>query len=219
MLTVLCPSRGRPEKARECYDSFLATRHNAESIMIFVIDEDDPAIAEYQVPILMIEPGRPGMTDALNAAAKRHWDTAEVIGFVGDDHRFRTSGWDEIFLAQLRASGGGLAYANDLARFDIPTQIFGSSVIWRTLGWMALPGAQHLYLDNTWRVLGEGLDQLYYFPDVVIEHMHPTLAKADWDEGYARVNASSMYAHDQRAFEDWVTNQAAEDIARVRAAL
>lgn len=219
MLTVLCPSRGRPDKAEECYRSFLDTRHETESSMVFVLDEDDGSAPDYDVPIQLVERGRPGMTDALNAALKTVWDQAEVIGFVGDDHRFRTSGWDKIFIDQLRAVEGGLVFANDLARHDIPTQIFGSAKIWKALGWMALPEAQHLYLDNTWRVIGDELDRLYYFPDVVIEHMHPSLQKGDWDEGYATVNASAMYDHDQKAFGTWLESHAQEDIARVRAAL
>jgi hypothetical protein len=219
MLTVLCPSRGRPDQARECYQSFLATIHNPDTKMYFVIDHDDSTRAAYEVRYMVVDPGRPGMADALNAAVARIWEVPGVIGFVGDDHRFRTSGWDEIFLAQLETAGGGLAFANDLARSDIPTQIFGSSQIWRALGWMALPGAQHLYLDNTWREIGERLDRLYYFPDIVIEHMHPTVGKGVWDEGYQTVNAPAMYDHDAKVYAAWLSERVDTDIERIRAAL
>jgi hypothetical protein len=36
--------------------------------------------------------------------------------------------------------------------------------------------------------------------DVVIEHMHPIAGKAEWDEGYIRVNDGSMYATDAKSF-------------------
>lgn len=161
------------------------------------------------------------MTDPLNTALRLHWDR-EVVGFVGDDHRFRTSGWDKIFFDQLRVAGPGLCYGNDLNRpdGDIPTEVFGSSVIWKVLGWMALPAARHLFLDNTWRVIGEGIGRLFYFPDVVIEHVHPAYGKAEWDDQYRELNASTTYQEDGAAFQEWIdSGQAERDVERVRAAI
>lgn len=220
MLTVLCPSRARPDNAAECYRSFIDTRHNPDSELYFVLDEDDSTAADYDVPIKLVERGRPGMTDALNTAARHAWNQSEIVGFVGDDHRFRSPGWDQVFIDQLAAAGGGLAYANDLnwQLGEIPTQIFGSSSIWKALGWMALPTAQHLYLDNAWRAIGDGLGRLFYFPDIVIEHLHPAFGKAEWDEGYRAVNSEAMYIHDRLAFNAWITNDLTEDLARVRLA-
>jgi hypothetical protein len=185
--------------------------------MLFVIDEDDPSV--YDVPVFHVKRGRPGMTDALNAATAEMWDQYEVMGFVGDDHRFRTSGWDSQFTSFLRQSGPGLAYGNDLVRDDIPTQIFGSSAIWKALGWMANPLCRHLYLDNTWRVIGDSVERLFYFPDVIVEHMHPTVGKAEWDEGYRAVNAPEVYSADGQGFAAWLANTAEVDVERVRAVL
>lgn len=218
-LVVLCPSRGRPDKAKECYQAFLDTRHLTSTEMRFVLDEDDPAGSSYDVPLFHVKRGRPGMTDALNEAAALMWDPFDIVGFIGDDHRFRTSGWDEMFTSVLRQSGPGLVYGNDLIRDDIPTQIFGSSVIWKTLGWMALPTARHLYLDNTWRVLGDSLERLFYMPDVIVEHMHPTVGKAAWDAQYQVVNDPALYSSDGQAFAAWLADGAEADVERVRAVL
>ena len=215
-LVVLCPSRARPQQAKECYQAFLDTRHMTDSEMFFVIDEDDTS--GYDVPVFHVKRGRPGMTDALNAALPMVWDR-EIVGFIGDDHRFRTSGWDTYFTDFLRQKGPGLVYGNDLARDDIPTQIFGSSVIWQALGWMALPTARHLYLDNAWRVIGDSVNRLFYMPDVVVEHMHPTLGKAEWDAQYRAVNAPEVYSADGQAYETWLADGAAADVEKVRAVL
>lgn len=223
-LLVLCPSRGRPEKALECFDTFRRTVDRQTSSIIFVIDEDDPELDRYwaNVPVHTVKPsGRRGMTGPVNTAISKYWNAYDTIGFVGDDHRFRTDGWDRIFIEHLKSVGGGLAYGNDLAwpNGEIPTQIFGSSGIWKALGWMCLPTADHLYLDNAWRVVGDGLQKLFYFPDVVIEHVHPAFGKAEWDEGYKAVNSSEMYSHDRAAFETWLSSgQAVEDVERVRSA-
>lgn len=220
-LVVLCPTRSRPDNAAACHRSFLDTRHATDSELIFVLDEDDDLDGYSGLPqIVVASSGRRGMTDPLNTALSQVWEKHDIVGFVGDDHRFRTSGWDIIFADQLRASGPGLIYANDLARADIPTQVFGSSIIWQALGWMALPPCRHLYLDNAWSFVGEGIERFYYFPDVVIEHMHPTMGKSEWDEQYRQLNASATYQEDGAAFQEWINSgQAQLDVERVRAAI
>lgn len=219
-LLVLCPSKGRPEKAQELLDSFNATKRLDDTKLVFVIDEGE---VDYPGLLAIIPPsGRRGMVDPLNTAYRviaenETWDT---IGFVGDDHRFRTPGWDAIFSEILAAGGGGLIYGNDLnwPNGEIPTMIFGSAWVWDALGWMALPSCQHLYVDNAWRVIGEETNRLWYVPEVIIEHVHPAYSKAEWDEGYRAVNSSEMYSHDRAAFEAWLQRGADEDIGRVRSA-
>ena len=68
-IVVLCPSRGRPGKALEAHWSFLDTRRSPDTEMLFVIDEDDPLGSKYQVPLVRVPRGRPGMTDVVNHAA------------------------------------------------------------------------------------------------------------------------------------------------------
>lgn len=223
-LLVLCPSRARPEAAAQAYESFTDTRRLSGSQISFVIDDDDPTIHEYVGDYSTIQQSSPGnMVAALNQAALwaiEHWGP-RYIGFIGDDHRFRTSGWDAAIVGLLDARGGGLAYGNDLfwPKGEIPTQIFMSSSIVSALGWMGLPTCTHLYIDNAWRVIGESLARLFYMPDIIVEHLHPAGGKAPWDEGHLRVNTPEMYNHDRLAFEEWLRTEATRDIERVRSAL
>lgn len=218
-LVVICPSRGRPDKAKEAYDSFLKTRRDIGTDILFVIDNDDETLLDYNIPFITPDHAG-GMGNALNAAALPLVDQYDYIGFIGDDHRFRTENWDGLITDELAATGGGIAYGNDLMQsINLPTQVFMDSVIVKTLGWMALPGAKHLYLDDTWKHLGEGIGNLLYFPQIIIEHLHPASGKAAWDEGYRRVNDQSVYQHDFGVFSEWRDNEYARDVARVRAAL
>ena len=216
---MLCPSRSRPRSALEAYQSFTDTA-TGDSTFLAVVDLDDTHLPSYRVLDVPIEVDVPrgGMVATLNEAARRYLDGFDYIGFIGDDHRFRTPGWDTKFMEVLDANGGGMAYGNDLfwPRGEIPTQIVMSSKIIAALGWMALPTCQHLYVDNVWKVLGDGADALFYFPNYVIEHLHPAAGKASWDEQYLRLNSDERYAADRKAFETWVATQAPEDIARVR---
>ena len=227
-IAVLCPSRGNPKALNEALASFHDTVMDAETRFIAVLDENDPMLAEYiatldagywdYIPVPESESGN--MNLALNYAAIQTAEKYDIVGFIGDDHRFRTKGWDRIVKKVLSDAGGGFLYGNDLYMGDyLPTQVFISSPIIRALGWMGLPGARHLYLDNTWKYLGENTDSLYYLPDIVIEHMHPVAGKGEWDENHKRVNTDEMYAHDRAVYDAWVKTSAPTEVEKVRAAI
>lgn len=220
MLIVMCPSRGRPQKAREAFESFIATKRLPSTTMIFLVDEDDPYLPEYtaSLPVKLNTGEGGGMGPVINGNVETFVHTADILGFIGDDHRFRTPDWDVAVTSAL--SKGGIAYGNDLSRPDLPTQVFISSRIVAALGWFCLPGALHLYLDDTWATLGNRADCLHYLEDVVIEHVHPVYGKAESDEGYQRVNHPSVYSHDGQIYAQWLeSGQADKDAATVRSLL
>jgi len=216
MLTVLMPSRGRERQAGEAFDAFMDTKLRSDTRMLIVQDWDEPGYEG--LPVMHVHPPDQGMAPALNAGLD--YTTADIVGFIGDDHRFRTPGWDEAIIAANDEMAGGIVYGNDLLRGEeLASQVFMDRRITSALGWMALPGAKHLFLDDTWMALGQALGRLKYLADVHIEHLHPTAGKADWDENYNRVNAPAMYEHDAAIFHAWMADQLEDDVAKVRAAL
>lgn len=236
-IVVLCPTRGRPERARAMAETFRATALRIASELVLVVDDDDPYLDAYQAipasvravalgPIpapdlvrVMVLPRADSrnLTTATNLAAARAWDEDVVIGHVGDDHAFRTPGWDRRVLDVLREPG--VAYGDDLLQGPVlPTAVFMSAIIPRTLGWYALPGTRHMKIDTAWKTLGEGLARLHYLPDVVIEHLHPAAGKADDDEGYATARAGRE--RDKRVYKRWVEKGGlARDLDRLRRAI
>lgn len=229
-LTVIVPSRGRPQAARELAQAFASTC-TADTRLVFAVDEDDPTLPDYSdVPRSWADCSRPvvmlGIADApstmvktLNAAALAEAGLREpsfALGFMGDDHRPRGMGWDAAYLDALRDLGTGVVYGDDLIQgANLPTQCAMTADIVRALGFMAPPVLRHLCVDNFWRDLGQAADCLCYLPDVVIEHMHPIAGKADWDDGYRRVNAGDVYDADERAYADWSAAHFAESVAKV----
>lgn len=233
-LTVIVPSRGRPEAARTLAQAFASTC-TADTRLIFAVDDDDPTLPEYSdVPRSWYDVHRPSinlcivdnpstMVHALNAVA--HYEVEVfgqppyAVGFMGDDHCPRTVGWDARYLDALRDLGTGIVYGNDLfQQHRLPTQVAMTSDIVRAVGYMAPPALRHLFVDNTWLRWGKSLDRIRYLPDVIVEHRHPVAGKAQWDEGYLRVNSGEVARHDEAAFNTYCREQLDDDLAKIRAA-
>ena len=221
-LVVVVPSRGRPQAARELAEAFADTC-TADTQLVFSLDDDDPTLDQYPEPRL-VGPNR-SMVEALNAAAVAYargllglLDAPFAVGFLGDDHRPRTKGWDASYLEALRELGSGIVYGNDLLqRAELPTQCAMTTDIVTALGYMAPPALTHLYVDNVWLELGRRAECGRYLPDVVVEHCHPIAGKAAWDEGYERVNNAAMYRRDEQAFLNYFVCGLTGDVMKIRA--
>lgn len=229
-LIVIVPSRERPHAARELAEAFAGTIQ-AETELWFAVDDNDPTLDEYKalmrsaadigVAIWVEVVSSPcTMVHALNEVARTA--TTErpfAIGFQGDDHRPRTKGWDAAYLAALRELGTGIVYGDDLLqRQNLPTQCAMTADIVQALGYMAPPTLHHMYVDNFWRELGRNADCLRYLPNVVVEHLHPVAGKAQWDEGYIRVNDQTVFARDEDAFRQYLQHDMAAAAELVRQA-
>lgn len=217
---MVVPSRGRPHTVAELAAAFRETC-TADTALLFAVDMSDETWPDYERAAEQANPSGRGsvfairspstsMVEALNLGVRlvleNDWG-AEAIGFMGDDHRPRTRGFDRAYLDALAAKSG-IVYGDDLLqRENLPTQCAMSVTLVKALGHMAPPVLAHLYLDNYWLTLGRTAGCITYLPDVVVEHVHPVAGKAVWDEGYARVNGRSMYLRDREAFEAyWVAN-------------
>lgn len=224
-MIVLCPSRGRPERARAAMESARDTASDPSSYRYLVlVDWDDPTFAGYVdqgLDIMGVEAG--GYVSALNQAALVYADTEDIIGAYQDDLLFRTPGWDDRVRETLATPG--IAYGDDLLQGEWhPTAIFMSTAIIRALGWIALPTLRHQWADDVWKALGNAAGCLRFMPDVVIEHLHPAAHKAPMDAGYERVfgensGAQEQATSDYNACQDWLSGAMASDVAKVRAVL
>lgn len=224
-LAVIVPTRGRPGNAARLTEAF-REKDTLNAVPVFVADESDPELPAYrrlldegEIPRLMVcrSPGR-GMCGPLNYAALRYADVYEAVGFMGDDHIPRTTGWEDRVLDALDSLEPRVVYGNDLLQGpNLPTAVFLQSRMIRAMNMMAPPVMRHLYLDNFWKELGEQLGGLVYLEDVVIEHLHPVNGKAEWDERYRAVNAPEADREDREAWLAYRSGvQFEETLNRVR---
>lgn len=216
-LLTLVPTRNRVENALELLDVWYNTTTEDSSGLIFVVGTEDPRLSEYLHKLpnehVLTFPER-GLVKALNYASPLYWDEYEGIGFMGDDHRPRTLGWDRHYLECLRKNGPGLVYGDDLLMGQqIPTHVFISSPIVKSLGYFGHPSFTHLCVDVAWKDLGESLGRLFYLDHVIVEHMHPAAGKADEDAGYKHVNSKAMVRIDEKALENYRRNILQNEVA------
>jgi hypothetical protein len=225
-LTMIIPSMGRPEGARQAALSALDNAVLPTTAVIVAVDgpheygqvREYTSIARPGIGVAFDDRHR-GMVATLNRYAILHvgsemlvdhlsrneWLESECrtvithVGFMGDDHRVRTRGWDQ---ALTEAAGPvGIAYGDDLIQgVELPTAVVMGADIVRMLGQMVPPTLQHLFVDDYWKALGIGIGALEYVPDVVIEHLHPSAGKAEMDESYAVTNHPDRYESDGAAW-------------------
>lgn len=228
-MLVIVPSRGRPQNIRRLIDAWVETE--AEATLLVAIDDDDPQIDNY-MNVMKHAPNdeqyqlfvgqRLRLAGTLNhivmeRVLREGTLGSDIIGFMGDDHVPRTMQWDAHIVMTFHNDGLGIIYGNDLIQGpNLPTAVFMSAAIIRSLGYMVPPGLTHMYLDNTWKVWGEGMGRLTYLPHVIIEHMHPIAGKVEWDDRYVEVNAGHQYAADEAAYKNYLATRIAYDLNKLR---
>lgn len=210
---MIVPSRKRPKACAELLEEFLKTSEDAE--ILFGLDDDDKS--EFPTAVLEAAEINPRlrMGGTLNLLANKYAEKYEYIGFMGDDHRPRTQGWDRI-LCDAIGDKPGVAYGDDLLQgANLPTAVVLSSSIVQKIGYMVPPTLVHMYMDNFWRDFGDKLGNLQYRPDVIIEHLHYLAGKAINDLQYQEVNSSSVYENDRIAYGLYQAGQFDKDIKKV----
>lgn len=224
MIACMVPSRGRPQNVAELIEAWTTTTTGVygQPHLHIAIDDDDPELDGYlaidlpKFATLWRGPRR-RLGGTLNWLAPILAQRCNVIGFMGDDHRPRSFGWDHQVERSIVA-GDRVVYGNDLVQGqNLPTAVFMDSRIVLATGYFVLPGQIHLWMDNYWKTLGEQLQSLTYLPDMIIEHVHPITGKVGWDEHYVANNASHVWENDERIYKEWVATQMPADIAAIRA--
>lgn len=212
---LIVPSRKRQNKIEEFYRHFL--ENSSITDLCIGLDEDD--FSNYPVFDNVIYDINPNMNlgPKLNTISKKYCDSYKYIAFLGDDHLIKTKDWDKKLVAAISDIENGISYGNDLLQgANLPTAVLIDSKIIKRLGYMCPPNIKHLYLDNFWKEIGLALGTLRYLDDVIIEHMHFTVQKSQVDDIYAEVNSMSMYAHDKFYYDEYLFNDFANDIARLK---
>lgn len=221
-IVYLVPSRGRPHNIAQLVAAWAATSAGAADLVV-AVDDDDATLEQYrelELPAFaqLVTGPRLRLGGTLNALAPDLATRYRAVGFMGDDHRPRTSGWDAMLEEDLAPAA--VIYGNDLIQGPaLPTAVLLESSIVRTLGYYVPPGMLHLWLDNYWLELGRRLGTLRYDPRIVIEHVHPIAGRAEWDAGYAENNSAATWDADEARFRQYAAAELPAAIDAIRATI
>jgi len=220
-IITLVPTRGRPENALRLLEAIKETA--ALTDLVFCIDDDEKelyaGVSEACKNLdwaQVVAAPRMGLNGTLNHWANYYAPEYRFVCFMGDDHLPKTGDWDLDFAIAI-GKNLGIAYGDDLIQGEnLPTAVFMSADIINRLGFMSPPELKHLFMDNFWKHVGSELGNLNYLPEVIIEHMHYTVGKAEHDERYQAVNNAEMHLHDEQVFARYVQEQWPTDLAKLK---
>ena len=211
---VILPSRSRPDNVERCINAL--KENSVVSDFCVAIDDDQSDLYPRLDDVIYEVNPRLRMNGTLNLVANKYADKYKTIYFLGDDHLVKTKNWDRHLAEAINIKGYGLAYGNDLLQGkNLATAVMMSTNIIQTLGFMAPPKLIHLFMDNFWMTLGLKINSLYYFDDVIIEHLHPYVGKAEMDAGYAEANSVEVGSADQKEFVRYLSEEFEDDLKKV----
>ncbi len=194
----ILPSRSRPQNLKRLIEVGLPTP-------IFVrLDKDDPMLQGYMDICWPCERRsfigeRVALSEVYNRMLKARPDL-DWYGFLADDVIPETPGWDRLLVEA--AGKDGLAFGDDGINGDTHATHFvlGGDLV-RSVGWLALPGLDRLYIDTVWNDIAVERDVRRYLPEVKLTHLHFSNRRAMRDKTYKKHNK----ARDKSIYEAWTT--------------
>lgn len=218
-ILIIVPSRSGNSVRYPNVDRFIENwqvhSEGRSDLCVALDDDDDHKYPRRDGVIYEVNP-RIRMIPTLNQIAMKYKDQYKYIAFFGDDHVIQTP-WESKFINFFQTNKEvGIAYGNDLLQGPrLPTAVCLTSNIIDALGYMVPQNLIHMYADNFWLDLGNTLNIIKYFDEVIFEHIHPDNGKAVRDSQYA--DAASVAPYDQQQYQIYVNSiQRTDDINKIR---
>lgn len=199
LISVLLPSRGRPEMFARMYHSLVATATYPRQIEVVVyLDSDDLTKLEYpdetHVTIWYRGGGRCLLSETWNHCYAHA--QGEILMHCGDDVTFNTPGWDVRVREEFAKLPDriGLVYADDLSTNfpDLATHGFLHRRWVEAVGYFLPPLFSSDWNDVWISEVAKNVGRAVPMGDVVIEHHHYTFGKAERDQTHAEREERGM---------------------------
>jgi hypothetical protein len=224
-IAIVLPVRdgglGRHTRLTRCIESYYEMTEGLSDIHL-LHDEDEcdtyhaiaqqyPKIINYCIPIGI------SLMEKINIHALDIASKYKYVGFVGDDIVFKTQ-FESYFIEQLSLFDYGMVYGNDLV-WDgkLATHPFITSNAITAVGFFGCPAVQHNFFDNYWHTVFGNLEKVVYFPNIVMEHIHPIVGKENRDDIFNKIN--SKMKTDEIKFNRYMNANLIEDLNKIRACI
>lgn len=191
--------------------SFVATATEEPELsrLWFLVNRDDKERYDYEVntnfgavvpfqEMPMVERTNRGAAEAIVSGY-------DYIGWVADDNRFETPGWDQKVIEFLQRTP--VVFCNDVVSpGSKPSHVFMDSRIPKALGWFLHPQMRSTFFDDVWHDIGKALG-ITYLDDVRIPHL------------YVEKDNREDFFHDMEVYQTWQRHHMEEDIYKCRRVL
>lgn len=192
LISVLVPSRGRPDSFARMYRSLVATAVYPRQIEVVArLDLDDLSKSEYPWENGVRLTYLPGERTLLSSCWNECYQEAsgDILMHCGDDVTFNTPGWDQRVRDEFAKIPDriGLVYGDDLSTNfpDLATHGFMHRRWVETVGYFLPPLFSSDWNDVWISDVAKRVKRMVPIPDVVIEHHHYTFGKAERDKTHA----------------------------------
>jgi hypothetical protein len=192
MISILCPSRGRPELAKRLVDTAKDTANNIDNVEFkFYLNDDDPALEKYY-KLLDSSLYTVGPHQSTCFSWNQLADNAkgDILFLAGDDIQFLTPGWDSEFEKvfnqyddkicmvvpwDCNGKGKGAEHKNKTIPVVIGNESIGAPHFavhrnWvKALGYFAPPFFWHWYVDSYTQKVSRKLGRCILLPYVHVK--------------------------------------------------
>lgn len=186
-ISILVPTRGRPENMKRLVASLMETSTQVPEI-VFYVDEDDEAglgcleTLEKSGCVRSVVGPRILMSKMWNRCLEA--STGEILMMGGDDLVFKTKGWDDKVRRAFAAFPDRLVFVH--GDDGVYQEKFGTHGFlhrnWvEAVGYLCPPHYASDFNDTHINEVANALNRRIYLP-FVTEHMHPLAGKAAWDQ-------------------------------------
>lgn len=222
----LLSTRGRPKECQATLDA--CERAGMTSPGVVYVDETVDMYRNIRLPknwTIHYEPEWGSLQASMSWCFNEYPDATQY-GWLADDVRPRTRGWDKIL--ESEAGDWCLSYARDLwlseaewTRLELEDGAnISSGLCWggnlvRAVGWWALPGVRQAFIDVAWCRIVQPLNLSRYTPCVVVEHLNYRTGKRERDDVDDWVRGGVDYIQDDidHGYQ-WLASGEYEDIIR-----
>lgn len=171
MISVVCPSRGRPELAKRMVDSLLKQPGVPVEILIY-LNDDDPSLEEYKNLLdpawYEIGPDRSPVYSWNELAKKAKYD---IVFLMGDDAVVETVNWGQRIVSEFNKYPDKIVLvspkAGSLGMNKCPHFFLHKNWI-NTVGYFVPVFFHHHYIDFWVRDLAQSLGRYVHLSDFVM---------------------------------------------------
>lgn len=230
MISILCPTRGRPQQLGSMLYSAVQACASAFNAVLLV-DNDDRRTHEtlrgwvthprVHITYISQERYRVPMSNLWNlaAAVALAIDPTTNLLFIDDEAKFHTPGWDRLINQELAQypDGVALVHPEDGVHGDLAAGYFATTPTWvKVLGRLTPPGFVYGYADVWCLEVAAAIGRCKFTPGIQIENLAPKLQPPDQthldNERIARASrpgdlyraTQSIREDDIRRLQEWI---------------